>query len=127
MLSACLLSEFAHPYWGTVRLLLCVLGQASRRFFALHDLIHHARERSLNAPIPSGAQFGYHPGGWGKPPVDEFGRPIYGDVFGVTDAGNEVSEHPWCHRKLGLRVFMVPSQLHEGFEFGVEMDISLLF
>ncbi|EKX45836.1 hypothetical protein GUITHDRAFT_71074, partial [Guillardia theta CCMP2712] len=36
----------------------------------------------LNAPIPSGAQFGYHPGGWGKPPVDEFGRPIYGDVFG---------------------------------------------
>jgi len=40
----------------------------------------------LNAPIPGGAQFGYHPGGWGKPPVDEFGRPIYGDVFGAADA-----------------------------------------
>jgi splicing factor 3B subunit 2 len=39
----------------------------------------------LNAPIPSGAQFGYHPGGWGKPPVDEFGRPIYGDVFGTAE------------------------------------------
>jgi splicing factor 3B subunit 2 len=35
----------------------------------------------LNAPIPPGASFGYHPGGWGKPPVDEFGRPLYGDVF----------------------------------------------
>lgn len=35
----------------------------------------------LNAPIPAGAQFGYHAGGWGKPPVDEYGNPIYGDVF----------------------------------------------
>ncbi|KAG5234913.1 proline-rich spliceosome-associated (PSP) family protein [Salix suchowensis] len=25
----------------------------------------------LNAPIPPGASFGYHAGGWGKPPVDE--------------------------------------------------------
>ncbi|SAL95959.1 hypothetical protein [Absidia glauca] len=39
----------------------------------------------LNAPIPEGAQWGYHPGGWGRPPVDEFNRPIYGDVFGVTE------------------------------------------
>lgn len=37
----------------------------------------------LNAPIPEGARYGYHPGGWGKPPVDEFGRPLYGDVFGT--------------------------------------------
>jgi len=37
----------------------------------------------LNAPIPPGASFGYHPGGWGKPPVDEHGNPVYGDVFGV--------------------------------------------
>ena len=37
----------------------------------------------LSAPIPAGASFGYHPGGWGKPPVDEFGRPLYGDVFGT--------------------------------------------
>ncbi|RZC03678.1 Splicing factor 3B subunit 2 isoform B [Glycine soja] len=37
----------------------------------------------LNAPIPPGASFGYHPGGWGKPPVDEYGSPLYGDVFGV--------------------------------------------
>lgn len=40
------------------------------------------RAPGLNAPIPPGAQFGYHPGGWGKPPVDEAGNPLYGDVFG---------------------------------------------
>ena len=30
-----------------------------------------------------GCAFGYHAGGWGKPPVDEAGKPLYGDVFGV--------------------------------------------
>lgn len=39
----------------------------------------------LNAPIPEGASWGYHPGGWGKPPVDEYGRPLYGDIFGTID------------------------------------------
>ncbi|KAH0763498.1 hypothetical protein KY290_019571 [Solanum tuberosum] len=43
----------------------------------------------LNAPIPPGAKFGYQPGGWGKPPVDEYGRPLYGDVFGVVQ-----QDHP---------------------------------
>ena len=38
----------------------------------------------LNGPIPEGCSFGYHAGGWGKPPVDENGRPLYGDVFGLT-------------------------------------------
>lgn len=36
----------------------------------------------LNAPIPAGASFGLQPGGWGRPPVDPMGQPIYGDVFG---------------------------------------------
>lgn len=36
----------------------------------------------VNAPIPQGARFGYHRGGWGKVPVDEQGSPVYGDVFG---------------------------------------------
>lgn len=31
----------------------------------------HLKIPGLNAPIPLGASFGYHPGGWGKPPVDE--------------------------------------------------------
>ncbi|KAI6213833.1 PSP domain-containing protein [Aphelenchoides besseyi] len=37
----------------------------------------------LNCPIPEGCSFGYHAGGWGKPPVDEYGKPLYGDVFGL--------------------------------------------
>lgn len=33
----------------------------------------------LNAPLPNElCQYGYHIGGWGKPPVDSFGRPKYG-------------------------------------------------
>jgi splicing factor 3B subunit 2 len=39
----------------------------------------------LNAPPPAGGSWGFHPGGWGKPPVDDFNRPLYGgDVFGLT-------------------------------------------
>lgn len=32
----------------------------------------------LNAPIPGDCEYGFHTGGWGKPPVDEFGNPLYG-------------------------------------------------
>ncbi|OJJ44840.1 hypothetical protein ASPZODRAFT_99762 [Penicilliopsis zonata CBS 506.65] len=41
----------------------------------------------LNAPPPPGAMWGYHPGGYGKPPVDEHNRPLYGgDIFGVLQS-----------------------------------------
>ncbi|KAJ7043451.1 DUF382-domain-containing protein [Mycena alexandri] len=55
----------------------------------------------LNSPIPEGAQWGFHPGGWGKPPLDEYNRPLYGDVFGVlpkagdTDMGEPVNKDLW--------------------------------
>ena len=45
----------------------------------------------LNAPIPEGCSFGYHAGGWGKPPVDEYGRPLYGDVFGITSSAGDIT------------------------------------
>lgn len=45
----------------------------------------------LNAPIPDGTSFGYHAGGWGKPPVDENGKPLYGDVFGTNILDLDVS------------------------------------
>ncbi|KAM7525115.1 hypothetical protein LguiA_015017 [Lonicera macranthoides] len=54
----------------------------------------HLKIPGLNAPIPSGAKFGYHPGGWGKPPVDEFGRPLYGDVFGQQEEQPNYEEEP---------------------------------
>ena len=55
----------------------------------------------LNAPIPEGASYGFHAGGWGKPPVDEFGRPLYGDVFGTVESASAekladgLSREPW--------------------------------
>lgn len=50
----------------------------------------------LNAPIPPGTQFGYQAGGWGKPPVNEEGEPLYGDVFGQF-ADEEDEEQVGCH------------------------------
>lgn len=38
----------------------------------------------VNAPIPPGAQYGAMDGGWGKPPVDHFGRGVFGDVMGLS-------------------------------------------
>jgi len=64
----------------------------------------------LNAPIPETASYGYHPGGWGKPPVDEFGRPLYGDVFGSrapppnnTRRRSTRSQRPAVQAQLGRR------------------------
>jgi len=37
----------------------------------------------VNHPIPPGARYGYNESEWGKPPVDEYGRPLFGDVFGT--------------------------------------------
>eukprot|EP00271_Cylindrocystis_brebissonii_P004456 TRINITY_DN1612_c0_g2_i1.p1 TRINITY_DN1612_c0_g2~~TRINITY_DN1612_c0_g2_i1.p1 ORF type:complete len:604 (+),score=209.33 TRINITY_DN1612_c0_g2_i1:490-2301(+) len=55
----------------------------------------HLKIPGLNAPIPEGAAFGYQTGGWGKPPVDERGRPVYGDVFGtLADEANPFEEEP---------------------------------
>lgn len=50
----------------------------------------------LSAPLPPGAQYGYHAGGWGKPPVDERGTPLYGDVFGTVaaEAAARATEEP---------------------------------
>lgn len=55
----------------------------------------------LNAPIPAGSQWGFHPGGYGRPPLDENGKPLYGDVYGITQAaekislGNPIEKTPW--------------------------------
>lgn len=48
----------------------------------------HLKIPGLNAPIPPGASFGYHPGGWGKPPVDEVSveYQIFPLPFGYFDS-----------------------------------------
>ena len=37
----------------------------------------------VNSPIPPHCQLGYFAEGWGRYPVDEQERPLYGDVFGT--------------------------------------------
>ena len=80
----------------------------------------------------TGASFGYHPGGWGRPPVDEYGRPLYGDVFGagvgidegqaIVDTGTLWGEVRVCVSCVSTRVstclylslcrFLTPSYTH---------------
>ncbi|XP_068116677.1 splicing factor 3B subunit 2 [Hyperolius riggenbachi] len=61
----------------------------------------------LNSPIPEGCSFGYHAGGWGKPPVDEMGKPLYGDVFGTNSSDfqnkndeEDIDRTPWGELEL---------------------------
>ena len=57
----------------------------------------------VNAPPPAGASWGFAPGQWGKPPVDEAtNRPLYGgDIFGVlqqqqnTQQGEPIEKELW--------------------------------
>lgn len=46
----------------------------------------------LNGPLPPGCSYGYHANGWGKPPVDVYGNPLYGgDPFGKLSVVREFS------------------------------------
>lgn len=39
----------------------------------------------VNAPIPAGAAWGFQPGQWGKAPVDDVGKPLFGgDLYGTS-------------------------------------------
>jgi splicing factor 3B subunit 2 len=59
----------------------------------------------VNAPIPPGASWGFQPGQWGKPPLDDAGKPLFGgDVYGTsileeqqqpTHAGEPVERSIW--------------------------------
>ncbi|KAK0524769.1 hypothetical protein OC835_005820 [Tilletia horrida] len=47
----------------------------------------YLRIPGLNAPIPPGAQWGFHPGGWGRAPMDEMGNPLFPGVLGPQGGG----------------------------------------
>lgn len=51
-------------------------------------------QRFFSVLVHQGCSFGYHAGGWGKPPVDESGKPLYGDVFGTNAAEFQVCVGP---------------------------------
>jgi splicing factor 3B subunit 2 len=67
----------------------------------------------LNAPIPAGAKWGFHPGGWGKPPVDEFNKPLYGDVFGVMEKIAPPAEQAPVERELWGEIEEVEVEVDE--------------
>jgi splicing factor 3B subunit 2 len=47
----------------------------------------------LNSAPPPGAQWGFHAGGYGKPPLDDQGKPLWGgDVFGVAEQDAQVEQ-----------------------------------
>lgn len=46
----------------------------------------------LNAPIPYGASWGFESGQYGKPPVDEFGTPLYGGYLDELQAPAHVQQ-----------------------------------
>ena len=45
--------------------------------FGLPPSYQHLKIPGMNAPIPEGAQWGYHAGGWGRPPLDEVAKPAF--------------------------------------------------
>ncbi|SPQ27447.1 19efbf10-a6cb-4dd7-86c9-e1091edab9ed [Thermothielavioides terrestris] len=43
-----------------------------------------------------GASWGFQPGQWGKPPLDEYNRPLYGgDIFGIMAPGQPGAAGPY--------------------------------
>ncbi|KAF2118862.1 hypothetical protein BDV96DRAFT_643032 [Lophiotrema nucula] len=53
--------------------------------FGLPPSYPNLRVAGVNAPIPTGASWGYSPGQWGKPPVDDHNRPLWGgDPIGTA-------------------------------------------
>lgn len=56
-------------------------------------------DRFLKFSSTRRAAWGFHPGGWGKPPLDDFGRPLYGDIYGVTQKFAEGEVSNVCARR----------------------------
>lgn len=46
----------------------------------------------LNAPLPAGCNYGTQPGGWGRPPVDASGKPLYGNPFDKPEKAKLLGE-----------------------------------
>ncbi|KAI9304497.1 hypothetical protein BJ944DRAFT_240499 [Cunninghamella echinulata] len=60
----------------------------------------HIKIPGLNSSIPEGAKWGYQNHGWGKVPVDEFNRPLYGDIVNNSNQMNEGPEMIHIDRQL---------------------------
>jgi len=52
----------------------------------------HLKIPGVNAPVPPGAKLGTHPGAWGQPPVDSYGRPIYSSDWSQINSVSKLAE-----------------------------------
>jgi splicing factor 3B subunit 2 len=71
----------------------------------------HLTLPGVNAPLPAGQSYGAGPGQWGRPPVDQMGRPLYGDVFGTAAAaaGHRTDSERQAGRRRLWGEFAAPS------------------
>lgn len=71
--------------------------------------------------ILQNCSFGYFVGGWGKPPVDEMGRPLYGDVFGLEqqEQGQGIQEEEEIDKTLWGELESEEEEEEEEEEVGV--------
>lgn len=71
----------------------------------------------VNAPIPPGANWGMSLGQWGRPPVDESNRPLFGgDLFGLSQQPAEEQDEWAEHVDKSLWGELVPQQIEDDGE-----------
>ncbi|ORM41316.1 Splicing factor 3B subunit 2 [Babesia sp. Xinjiang] len=49
----------------------------------------------VNAPLPQGASFGFHAGGWGQLPTDDSGNPIFGYIDSNYYEDGHINKELW--------------------------------
>ncbi|CDR97986.1 splicing factor 3B subunit 2, putative [Babesia bigemina] len=49
----------------------------------------------VNAPLPEGASFGFHAGGWGQLPTDDSGNPIFGYIDSTYYEDGHINKELW--------------------------------
>ncbi|OII71908.1 U2 SNRNP protein [Cryptosporidium ubiquitum] len=54
----------------------------------------YLRVPGVNSQIPNGCEFGFRPGEWGKPPLDDHGNPIWGLLPPIEDDDINYSKNP---------------------------------
>ncbi|KAH8581725.1 Cus1p U2 snRNP [Cryptosporidium sp. chipmunk genotype I] len=53
----------------------------------------YLRVPGVNSQIPNGCEFGFRPGEWGKPPLDDHGKPIWGLLPPIEDDDSNNSKN----------------------------------
>lgn len=78
----------------------------------------------VNAPIPQGCRYGYQEGEWGKPPVDDMGTPLYGDVYGTEKTVDDDGEDRTLWGQIEKEEEESSEEEEDDVEDEEEMDMS---